>query len=124
MLFSAIVELEFLQDLAVLMVIAGLTAALFSRLGWPKVIGYILGGVLMSEYTWGGGFLVDVGSVQIAGQLGVVFLMFALGLEFSANEMKKVRHVTVPTAAFDVVMMIWLQPASFAGIASISTVEG
>ena len=107
MLFSAIVELEFLQDLAVLMVIAGLTAALFSRLGWPKVIGYILGGVLMSEYTWGGGFLVDVGSVQIAGQLGVVFLMFALGLSFSAKEMSRIRSVVLPAAVLDTVVMIW-----------------
>ena len=72
MLLAAISETDFLRDLAVLMVVAGLTAALFARFGWPKVIGYILGGVLMNEHTLGGGFLVDPGSVQIAGQIGVV----------------------------------------------------
>ena len=107
MLFAVTAELGFLQDLAVLMVIAGLTAALFSRLGWPKVIGYILGGVLMSEHTWGGGFLVDPGSVQIAGQLGVVFLMFALGLSFSAKDMNRIRSVALPAAILDTVVMIW-----------------
>ena len=107
MLIAAIAEMAFLQDLAVLTVVAGLTAALFSRLGWPKVIGYILGGVLMSDHTWGGGFLVDPGSVQIAGQLGVVFLMFALGLSFSAKEMKRIRSVALPAAVLDTVVMIW-----------------
>ena len=107
MLFAAATETVFLQDLAVLMVVAGLAAALFSRLGWPKVIGYIIGGVVMSEHTWGGSFLVDAGSVQIAGQLGVVFLMFALGLSFSAKDMARIRFVAVPAAMLDTVVMIW-----------------
>ena len=98
----------FFQDLAVLMAVVGIVSIIFTKLRWPKVIGYILAGILMSSNTWGGGFLVDETSISTIGQLGIVFLMFALGLEFSANEMKKVRHVTVPTAAFDVAMMIWL----------------
>ncbi len=98
----------FFQDLAVLMAVVGIVSIIFTKLRWPKVIGYLLAGILMSSNTWGGGFLVDETSISTIGQLGIVFLMFALGLEFSANEMKKVRHVTVPTAAFDVVMMIWL----------------
>ena len=101
-------EAEFLQDLAVLMAVAGLVSAIFTRLGWPKVLGYIAAGVLMSRHTWGGPFLLDQSSISVIGQLGIVFLMFSLGLEFSASEMKKVKHVTVPTALFDTVMMIWL----------------
>ena len=101
-------EAFFFQDLAVLMVVAGIASALFSRLGWPKVIGYIAGGVVMSSHTWGGSFLADEASITTFGQLGIVFLMFTLGLEFSAEQMKKVRHVAVPTALFDTVVMIWL----------------
>ena len=101
-------EAFFFQDLAVLMVVAGIASALFSRLGWPKVIGYIAGGVMMSSHTWGGSFLADEASITTFGQLGIVFLMFTLGLEFSAEQMKKVRHVAVPTALFDTVVMIWL----------------
>ena len=99
-------ESAFFQDLAMLMTAASVVAAVFSRFGWPKVIGYILAGVLMSEYTWGGGFLADAGSVRIIGQLGVVFLMFSMGLSFSARDMKKMKAVAFPTAAFDVVAMI------------------
>ena len=99
-------ESAFFQDLAMLMTAAGVVAAIFVRLGWPKVIGYILAGVLMSEHTWGGSFLADAGSVKIIGQLGVVFLMFGMGLSFSARDMKKMKAVAFPTAAFDVVAMI------------------
>ena len=101
-------EAFFFQDLAVLMVVAGVMSAVFTRFGWPKVIGYIVAGVLMSRHTWGGSFLADEASITTIGQLGIVFLMFTLGLEFSAGEMKKVRHVTVPTALFDTIVMIWL----------------
>ena len=101
-------EAFFFQDLAVLMVVAGVMSVVFTRLGWPKVIGYIVAGVLMSSHTWGGSFLADETSITTIGQLGIVFLMFSLGLEFSAGQMKKVKNVAVPTALFDTVMMIWL----------------
>ena len=98
----------FFQDLAVLMAVVGLVSIIFTRLRWPKVIGYLFAGILMSGHTWGGSFLADAKSIGTIGQLGIVFLMFTLGLEFSAGDMKKVRHVTIPTALFDTVMMIWL----------------
>lgn len=98
----------FFQDLAVLMAVVGLVSIVFTRLHWPKVIGYLLAGILMSQYTWGGSFLVDANSISTIGQLGIVFLMFALGLEFSAGDMRKVQHVAVPTALLDVIVMIWL----------------
>ena len=101
-------ESLFFQDLAVLMAVVGFVSIVFTRLGWPKVIGYLFAGILMGEHTWGGSFLADPKSIGTIGQLGIVFLMFTLGLEFSADDMKKVKHVTVPTALFDTVMMIWL----------------
>lgn len=101
-------ESAFFHDLAILMAVAGLVAAFFSRLKWPKVIGYILSGVVMSEHTWGGSLLWDPMSVSTIGQLGVVFLMFGMGLSFSAKEMVKIKSVALPSAVLDTVVMIWL----------------
>lgn len=101
-------EGAFFQDLAVMMTAAGLAAAVFSRLGWPKVLGYLLAGLVLSENTWGGSFLIDAASTQVAGQLGVVFLMFGMGLSFSPREMKKIRTVACPAALVDTLVMIWL----------------
>ena len=101
-------ESALIQDLAMMMAIAGLVSVLFAKLKWPKVIGYIFAGILMSRHTWGGSFLSDENSVQTIGQLGIVFLMFTLGLGFSTSEMKKLKNVTIPTAIFDTVVMTYL----------------
>ncbi|MBQ4440208.1 MAG: cation:proton antiporter [Kiritimatiellae bacterium] len=96
------------QDLAILMAAAGLASVIFSKFNWPKVIGYIAVGMVLSEHTWGGGLLLDVASVKTIGQLGVVFLMFSMGLEFSTTDMRKMKSVTLPTALLDTILMMWL----------------
>ena len=101
-------EGAFFQDIALVMAVAGLVAALFSRMRWPKVIGYIGAGVLLNKYTWGGSLLADSQSINTIAQLGVVFLMFSMGLSFSAKDMKRLRGVAVPSALIDTIVMIWL----------------
>ena len=91
-----------------LMTVAGVMSVVCARFKWPKVIGYIVAGVLMSPFTWGGSFLADAVSVQTIGQLGVVFLMFAMGLDFSTSDMKRMKSVTLPVALLDTIMMTWL----------------
>ena len=91
-----------------LMTVAGIVAVVFTRFGWPKVLGYILAGIVMNEYTWGGSFLADVSTTKTLGQLGVVFLMFGMGLSFSAKDMREIKSVVLPAAVLDTVVMIWL----------------
>ncbi len=99
-------EGAFFQDLAMLMAVAGLTSVLFARLKWPKAIGYILAGILLSPGLWNHSILADLSSIQTIGQLGVVFLMFTMGLGLSMTEMKRVGHVAFPVAVLDTVVMV------------------
>lgn len=101
-------ENVFFRDLALLMAVAGLVSAVFARFRWPKVIGYIFAGVMLGQHTWGGAFLADETSVRTIGQLGVVFLMFTMGLGFSPSQMKRIKNVALPTAVLDTVVMTWL----------------
>lgn len=101
-------EGAFFQDLAILMAVAGLVAIVFDRLKWPKVLGYIFAGILLSRHTWGGSFIVDETSVQTIGQLGVVFLMFSMGLGFSTSDLGRLKGVVLPVALMDVVLMTWV----------------
>ncbi|MBO4708826.1 MAG: cation/H(+) antiporter, partial [Kiritimatiellae bacterium] len=57
-------EGAFFQDIALVMAVAGLVAALFSRMRWPKVLGYIGAGVLLNGHTWGGSLFADPGSIS------------------------------------------------------------
>lgn len=91
-----------------LMAVAGSVSLLFARLNWPKAIGYIIAGILLSGRTWGGSFLADESSVAISGQIGVVFLMFSTGLGLSTSRLREVAPVALPVAIIDVVAMMWL----------------
>ena len=101
-------ESAFFQDLAVLTAVAGLVAVVFQKLRWPKVIGYLLAGMLLSRHMWGTSFFEDEASIQTVGRLGIVFLMLTLGLEFSAGALKKTRGVSGPMAFIDTVVMLWI----------------
>ena len=56
---------SFIQDLAVVLVAAGAVAALFTYIGWPKVIGYILVGAVVGKYTFGGSLVINQGSIEV-----------------------------------------------------------
>ena len=81
---------------------------IFAHLRWPKALGYILAGILLSSHTWGGAFLADESSVRTIAQLGVVFLMLTMGLDFSMAEMKRIRRTVLPTAVIDTAVMTWI----------------
>ena len=91
---------EFLRDLAVIMLIAGATTVLFSRLKQPVVLGYILAGLIIGPYTPPYSLITNQTTISTLAEMGVIFLLFSLGLEFS---LKKLRAVGTPAllAALD-----------------------
>ncbi len=99
---------SFIQDLALILAVIGAVSAVCTRFGWPKVIGYILAGAAMGRHTFGGSFFINERSIDVLGQIGIVFLMFTLGLEFSVRKLRKVGNVVLPTALLDMAIMIWL----------------
>jgi CPA2 family monovalent cation:H+ antiporter-2 len=86
----------FLQDLAVVMMVAGLVTVSFHFLKLPVVLGYILAGVLIGPHPLPGlNFLpipriTDQENIQTLSELGVVFLLFALGLEFNFRKIRQI----------------------------------
>ena len=97
-----------IQDLAIILMTAGLTAILLKKIGQPIVLGYILAGFLVNSHIWLLPTVKDVSNIQTWADIGVIFLLFALGLEFS---FKKLLHVGVPssiTAIFEIVAMATL----------------
>jgi CPA2 family monovalent cation:H+ antiporter-2 len=100
--------IEFIQDLAVIMLIAGLVTVLFHRLKQPVVLGYLVAGVIIGPHTPPFALVRDEATIQILAELGVVFLLFSLGLEFSLRKLARVGATAVVAALAEIVLMLWL----------------
>ena len=100
-------EIGFIRDLAVVMIVAGATTILFQRLRQPVLLGYILAGVLIGPHT--PGMLVDdPRAIDDISNLGVVLLMFTLGLEFSVRKLREVGIGVLAVAVGEVGLMLWI----------------
>lgn len=97
-----------LQDLAVVLVAAGAAAFLCHRLRQPKVLGYILAGLVLGPHTPPFSLVKDEAAIRMLADLGVIFLMFSLGLEFNLRRFRKVGATAGVTAVLDVAVMLWL----------------
>lgn len=97
---------DFIQDLAVIMLIAGLTTLLFHRLRQPVVLGYILAGVIIGPHTPPFALISDEHTIRILSELGVVFLLFALGLEFSLRKLAAVGMTALVAAVVEIAFML------------------
>ncbi len=100
--------LEFIQDLAVIMVIAGIVSIIFHRLKQPVVLGYIIAGVIIGPYTPPFYLIHDEETIKTLAELGVVFLLFSLGLEFSIKKLLRVGTTAIVAAVMEIVLMIWI----------------
>ncbi|HET6431466.1 cation:proton antiporter [Dyella sp.] len=100
-------EIGFIRDLAIVMIVAGATTILFHRLRQPVLLGYILAGVLIGPHT-PGVLVADPRTIDDISNLGVVLLMFTLGLEFSVRKLRRVGVGILVVAVAEVGVMLWL----------------
>lgn len=100
--------ISFIQDLAVIMLVAGVVTVLFHRLRQPVVLGYIVAGFIIGPHTPPFGLIHDEETIRTLAELGVIFLMFCLGLEFSLRKLFKVGATAFIAAFLEIVLMIWI----------------
>ncbi len=78
-----------IQDLALMLVVAGVVTIIFKRLKQPLVLGYIMAGFLVSPHMPYTASVADRENVQLWADIGVMFLLFSLGLDFSFKKILK-----------------------------------
>ena len=76
-------------DLALILVVAGIVTLVFKRLKQPLVLGYIVAGFLVSPHMPYTMSVVDHSSIHTWAEIGVIFLLFSLGLDFSFKKILK-----------------------------------
>lgn len=95
-----------IQDLALILIVAGITTLLFKRLKQPVVLGYILAGLLVSPNFKLFPTVTDIENVRVWADIGVIFLLFTLGLEFSFKKLMHVGGTSSITALIEVLAML------------------
>ena len=92
-------------DLALILVTAGVTTVIFKWLKQPVVLGYIIAGFLIGpNFEWFP-IINDNTSVETWSEIGMVFMLFGIGLEFSFKKLKKVGGTVGITAMTELVTM-------------------
>ncbi len=99
-------EIRFIQDMAIIMLVAGFSTIVFHQLKQPVVLGYIIAGIAIGPYTPPFGLVYDENTVKLFAELGVIFLMFSLGLEFSLRKLKSVGISALVASLTEMIVMI------------------
>lgn len=95
-----------IADLGLILAAAGVTTLLFKKIKQPLVLGYILAGVIVGPYIDFMPTVTDHKSITIWAEIGVIFLLFSLGLEFSFKKLVKVGGSSSITAIVEVAFML------------------
>ena len=97
-----------ISDLALILICAGVMTLVFKRLKQPLVLGYIVAGFLASPHFTLTPSVIDTASIHTWSEIGVIFLLFALGLEFSFKKLMKVGGTAVIAACSIIFCMIMI----------------
>ena len=104
-----------ISDLALILVCAGLMTLLFKKLKQPLVLGYVVAGFLASPHMQYTPSVMDTANIQTWADIGVIFLLFSLGLDFSIKKIAKVGGAAIIAACTIIFCMILLGMAVGSG---------
>ncbi|HKR06177.1 MAG TPA: cation:proton antiporter [Bacteroidia bacterium] len=97
---------QLITDLGLILAFAAITTLVFKKIKQPLVLGYILAGFLVGPHISILPTVMDEEGVKIWSEIGVIILLFSLGLEFSFKKLIKVGGSASITAIVEIVMMI------------------
>lgn len=84
-----------IHDLGIIMLTAGIVSLLFKFLKQPVVLGYLVAGLLVGPYVCGKAWINDIESAENWAEIGMIFLLFSMGLEFSFKKLLQVGSTAI-----------------------------
>ncbi|OKL40679.1 cation:proton antiporter [Pontibacter flavimaris] len=96
------------MDLGLILGAAGIMTLLFKKLKQPLVLGYIIAGLLVGPHINLFPTIIEIENINVWAEIGVIFLLFSLGLEFSFKKLVKVGGASSIMAGAEVVVMLLL----------------
>ncbi|MDD2707231.1 MAG: cation:proton antiporter [Verrucomicrobiae bacterium] len=97
---------NFIWDFATVLLVAGVVTVVFHRFKQPIVLGYILAGIIIGPYTMPFELVSDETTIKILSDMGLVFLMFSLGLHFNLGKIKEIGMSAGVAAVVEIPLMM------------------
>ena len=107
---------EFIQDLAVVMMVAGFVGWLCHRVGMSVIVGYLVAGMVIGPYTPPFSLVSSVARIETLSQMGLVFLMFSIGMKLSLSKLRRLGWPLAIATAVGAVVMYNLARLAGAGL--------
>ena len=95
-----------IQDLAIVLLAAGVAGTLCRRVGLSVIVGYLVAGMVIGPFTPPFSFVQDVGRIQTLSQVGLVFLMFGIGLGLSLTKLGRLGAPALLATGVGAVLML------------------
>ena len=99
-------NMNLVEDLALFLISAGVITIIFKLLKQPLVLGYIVAGFIVGPHFGLFPTVFETTSIEEWSEIGIIFLMFALGLEFSFKKLLKMGSTAIIAAAIEIILMI------------------
>jgi CPA2 family monovalent cation:H+ antiporter-2 len=125
-------EFNLLKDLVLLFGLAVATVVLFKQFQLPSIIGFLCTGIIAGPYALG--LIEDTHQVEQMAEIGIVLLLFTIGIEFSLKELLRIKHLVVWGGGLQVALTIaiiallggmfgfsWQQSVFFGFLVSLSS---
>jgi CPA2 family monovalent cation:H+ antiporter-2 len=97
---------QLIVDLALILCAAAITTLVFKKLNQPVVLGYIIAGMLVGPNFSLFPTITDTASISVWAEIGIIVLLFNLGLEFSFKKVVKVGSTAAVTGIFEMSLMM------------------
>ena len=86
-------EIEFLKVVVIIFGLASLVIFIFNKLKLPSVIGFLLTGIIAGPYALG--LISDIAIIDILAEIGVILLLFIIGMDFSIKKLIKIKNIVI-----------------------------
>ncbi len=103
--YSMSFAIQIITQLAVLMVIASAVAFIFYKLKQPLVIGYLIAGIIIGPSMAPFNLISNVDFLNVFAEIGVILLLFTIGLEFPIRKLKDIGRIVIGVSAIEITMM-------------------
>jgi len=108
--------IDFIQDLAVVLMVAGLVGWLCHRVGLSAVVGYLVAGMVVGPHTPPFALVTNVARIETLAQMGLVFLMFSIGMKLSLRRLRRLGPSLVVATFVGAIVVYNLARAVGAGL--------